>query len=147
MYIINKKFKVKKKLKIKGVSEISGFPMASKNKKFVINGQSVSNISVCNKKLAHPLVSDKVLKKYKKLISLLTKLLLSDDDTGEAFNLILNEIEKFRQEIKNKYRDFLDKKELEYMAKQLTVIQKEAKNKYSELYFNFNNINTVGKSR
>lgn len=147
MYIVSKKFRLKKKFKINGISEIDGFPMGSKKKNFVIAGQDISDIKICSKKLAHPLVSDRVLKKYEKLISLLTKLLLSDDDTGESFNLILNEIEKFRQEIKNKYRYYLDKKELEYMAKQLMVIQKEAKNKYQELYFSLSNTNKVGKSR
>jgi len=147
MYVVNDKFKIKRKYVVKNISEIDGFSMNSKKKKFIIAGQEISDIKICSKKLAHPLVSDKVLKKYEKLILLLTKLLLSDDDSGEAFNLILNEIEKFRQEIKNKYRYYLEKDELEYMAKQLTIIQKEAKNKYQELYFGLNNTNKVGKSR
>ena len=110
----------KKKLKKVEFSEkIVGFPMGSAKKTFVIEKTEVKNIIVINTKLAHPLVIKKVSKEYQRLIAILMELLTSDDDTGESLREALNRIEKFRQEIKNKYRDFLKKKELEEMATQL----------------------------
>ena len=47
------------------------------------------------------------MKKYDKLIKYLTELLVSADDTGDAMREALNQIEKFRLEIKIKYRKFL----------------------------------------
>ena len=82
---------------------------------------------------AHPLISKKVAKEYKKLVATLMELLTSDDDTGETFREALNRIEKFRQEIKNKYRHFLKKKELEEMGKQLQVFKQEANIRFIEL--------------
>ena len=64
---------------------------------------------------------------------MITELLVSDDDTGRSQIQALTEIEKFRQQIKNKYREYLTKKDLESMSKQLTIIQKNAKNKIIEL--------------
>lgn len=61
------------------------------------------------------------------------ELLTSDDDTGESLREALNRIEKFRQEIKNKYRHFLKKKELEEMGKQLKLFQQEAQIRFIEL--------------
>lgn len=145
MYTVNNEKNIKKR-KVTDLINVDGFLMNSKSKKFVIDGQNITSIKITDKKLASPLVAKTVSKKYKKLINLLTKLLTSDDDTGETFNIALNEIEKFRQEIKNNYRFYLEKKELEYMAKQLTILQKEAKSKYNELCSNFNN-NKIGKSR
>ena len=75
-------------------------------------------------------------KKYKKLIALLTDLLISDDDTGSTYHEALNQIEKFRQIIKNKYRMYLKKQELELMSKNLVLLQKEAQNKLLELQHN-----------
>lgn len=126
----------KKKMKMNNVEfseQFYGFPMGSAKKIFVIKNSNIKNIIVINSKLAHPLVEKKVSKEYQKLISILMELLTSDDDTGESLREALNRIEKFRQEIKNKYRYFLKKKELEEMGKQLKLFQREAQIRFIEL--------------
>lgn len=126
---------------------MDGFVMASKKKIFHIANQNIKSVKIVNKKLAKPLVCAKVEKKYSQLIKMLTDLLVSDDDTGENFNIVLNEIEKFRLEIKNKYRNYLDKEELEKMAKQLKIYNKEAKTKYMEICSELNNKKSNGKGK
>ena len=126
----------KKKMKMNNVEfseQFYGFPMGSAKKIFVIKNSNIKNIIVINSKLAHPLVEKKVSKEYQKLISILMELLTSDDDTGESLREALNRIEKFRQEIKNKYRHFLKKRELEEMGKQLKLFQQEAQVRFIEL--------------
>ena len=123
MYIIeNKKNKYKLADK-KSISNIEGYLFGRKTHK--IANVQVNNLVLCNKKIIHPIVKKQVDKKYQKLISLLTELLISDDETGEALREALNQIEKFRQIIKNKYRDYLTRKDLEVMSKQLSIVQKE----------------------
>lgn len=129
-----KLYKVTKVGKINLFDLSSYFQMETKNKTFRINGEEISNIRITNKYLANPIVTAKVLKKYKKLIEYLTELLIDDDDSGDSYREALNQIEKFRLEIKNKYRDFLLKKELEMMSKQLVLLQKEANNRLLELH-------------
>ena len=126
----------KKKMKMNNVEfseQFYGFPMGSAKKIFVIKNSNIKNIIVINSKLVHPLVEKKVSKEYQRLISILMDLLTSDDDTGESLREALNRIEKFRQEIKNKYRYFLKKKELEEMGKQLKLFQREAQIRFIEL--------------
>ena len=133
MYTINNTKKEKITLK-EELMNIDGFLMASKRKVFKINGAEIREIKVVNKKFANPLVYKKVLQKYNMLINLLTDLLVSDDDSGDSYREALNQIEKFRIEIKNKYRKYLKKNELEKMSKQLMTLKKEANKKIIELH-------------
>ena len=114
--------------------DIDGFLMGSKNKVFKINKCDIREIKVVNKKLANPLVSKKVFKEYEKLITYLAEVLVDDDDdSGETCREALNQIERFRVQIKNKYREFLTQKELEKMSKQLKLLQKELNNKFIQI--------------
>ena len=134
-------YSVHSEVKIKGVMDDilihNGFMMGNANKVHKIAGCNIKSIQITGSSLASPMVTSIVMKKYHKLIDLLTQLLTDDDDTGDAMREALNRIEKFRQEIKNKYRVFLKKKELEMMSKQLLILQKEATKRYLELHNSF----------
>lgn len=152
MYFLDKKkFKRRKVMKVKEkafFTNLFGIKLNSHNNYFKINGVEVKNILVSDKVLAHPLVICQVSKKYKTLIDKLTILLTSDDDSGECFREALNQIEKFRLIIKNKYRFYLKQNELKVMSNQLKLLQKEAKNKYEELQFSYEQqVNSSGKGR
>ena len=129
MYSVSEK---KYKGKIDTIS-INGFPMGSKNKVFKINNNNIREIKISSRKLANPLASKKVMKQYNKLIEFLTDALLDEDDDGETCREALNQIEKFRLIIKNKYRDFLTKQEIEKMSKQLVLLKKELIRKELEI--------------
>ena len=138
-----KKGKVKPK---KSIKELSGFMMTSK-KGFTICEVLIKDLEIMNKNLANGVVTKQVLKKYNKLIPLLTELLISDDDSGDSFREALNHIEKFRLEIKNKYREFLKRKELEMMSKQLTLLKKEADRRMLEIHDAYLAMKTSGKGK
>ena len=149
MYSIDNKKKNKNKLIDETeLIELEGFMMGSKNKVYKIDGNDVKDIKVIDTKLAVALVNKQVSKKYEKLISYLTELLVDDDDSGDTYREALNQIEKFRQEIKNKYRKYLKQKELEAMSKKLVVLQKEANKRLFEIQnnlYNYENENRRSK--
>lgn len=150
MYSIKKKRVIKKKWKFRDFSELenlNGFLLPSRNSTFNICDVVIKNIKVVNTELGRPVVSEYVGKKYRRLLKILTELLISDDDSGDSFRLALDRIEKFRLEIKIKYRRFLEKKELEVMAKQLSALQRQAKLEFAELQNSLMNVNETGKSR
>ena len=137
MYSVNNKKKNKNKLLDKTeLIELDGFMMGTKNKTYKIDGNEVRDIKVIDTKLAATLVNKQVSKKYEKLINYLTEILVDDDDSGDTYREALNQIEKFRQEIKNKYRKFLKEKELEMMSKKLVILQKEANKRLLEIQNN-----------
>ncbi len=130
MYSVQKiKFpKKSKKLNITW-ENIHGFLMTSK-KGIVIEENDIFHLEVMNKKMVNPMVSKKVNKKFDQLMSHLTELFIeSDDEDGEVAMEVLNQIEKFRLQIKNKYREYLSRQQLEKMSKKLQILQKEATRK------------------
>lgn len=150
MYSIKKIKKVPKSRKFANICELerlNNFLMPSRNNGFNICEQVIKNIRIFDALLARPMVLKMVDKKYKRVIAYVTELLVSDDDSGDSFRLALTEMEKFRQEIKNKYRVFLEQEELNIMAKQLSVLQKQAKSQFDELQNSLIMQNTTSKNR
>ena len=127
MYSVQK-IKFPKKSKKPNITweNIQGFLMTSK-KGIVIEKNDIFHLEVMNKKMVNPMVSKKVNKKFDQLMSHLTELFIeSDDEDGEVAMEVLNQIEKFRLQIKNKYREYLSRQQLEKMSKKLQILQKEA---------------------
>lgn len=148
MYKINNTKKNKGKLtKEINFINIEGYTMHTKNKYFIIEGEKVTDIKIINKTLINSVVTEIVEKKFNKLIKEITELFISDDDdTDGAMDIVLDRIEKFRQEIKNKYRMYLKEQELKKMSNKLKLLQKEAKSKKEEL-IRYQFENTMGRSR
>lgn len=134
-YKLNK-INIGKKNKIQSTFKIKGYKIPSKNNQFVIQKSIVCNIKIINKKLAHPFIYKVVHKKYLKLINKLTDLLTSEDESGVSCREALNQIEKFKAEVKGKYRIYLHQAELKEMANKLKILQKQAKIKEIEIYEN-----------
>lgn len=78
-----------------------------------------SKVFIYSLEMQKGFISNKVYKKYLKLLRLVNFYLNSDDDTGTAYHEALNEIEKFRQLVKNKYRAYLLDKTLKEMSLEL----------------------------
>ena len=145
MYSINSEKNMKGKLD--NVLIFDGFPMGSENKVYQIQGSRIRRIKVIGQPLASPMVTELVMKKYQKLISYIADLLVDDDDSGDSIREALNQLEKFRQELQNKYRDYLKKKDLEMMSKHLLLLQKEATERYMEIRNSFLKMNEEKRSK
>lgn len=91
-----------------------------------------NKISIYSLEIQKVFISNKVYKKYLKLLKLVDFYLNSDDDTGTAYHEALNEIERFRQLVKNKYRDYILDKALKEMSLEL---QKKVINAKKRLLF------------
>ena len=78
-----------------------------------------NKVSIYSLDIQKIFISNKVYKKYLKLLKLVDFYLTSDDDTGTALEEALNEIERFRQLVKNKYKAYLLDKTLKEMSLEL----------------------------
>ena len=131
MYSVSKK-KNNNKLDNFEILNLDGFLMSSKNG-FKIHNQVIKDIRIVDSDIAHRIVADRVKIRYEKLIEYLTDVLTGDDDSGDSMHEALNQIERFRLEIKNKYRHYLKKLELQKMSKQLITLKKELEKEILEI--------------
>lgn len=88
---------------------------------------SNNKVSIYSLEIQKIFISNKVYHKYLKLLKLVNFYLNSDDDTGTAYSEALNEMEGFRQLVKNKYRAYLLDKTLKEMSLELSEKVREAK--------------------
>ena len=126
--------------------KLTGYDITPKDKKTFADCIQVNKMILIQPSLIEKLVHKKVDRHFKRLLMLVTMLLETDDDTGTSLRECLNEVEKFRLEIKNKYREYLTKEELNLMAKKLMILNEEAKMRLSVLERTVKQ-EKVGKSR
>ena len=105
-----------------------GFKFKPKNN-IKYDGVKVNEMVIMN-----PSFIEKVLKrKIKHRLDLYIKFLISllEDETSDPTSLrhALNDLEKYRRTIINKYRNYLDKKYVELLLKKIEVLERELKDK------------------
>lgn len=108
----------------------NSYHMASKNK--FNDGISVSKITIVDTELIQKIVDKKLRKRFKSLLELIAGIYEGDDDPSEGLNLALNETEKLKREMINKYNHLLEKKELELVNKKIELIEKDLKRRIYE---------------
>ncbi len=130
-------FKNKRKIKnIKNLNLEEGFNIASKNKVF-------SNLILFDIDITKKYVMQLVSKKYDILTNDIMEL-LTDDESDDNGLIVMNNIERFRIVIKNKYKDYIDSETLKLMGRNLGQLQKLAtemeENKKKNMYMNNNRV-------
>ena len=56
-----------------------------------------------------------------------------DDDDSEALQLVIDDIERYKNIIINKYSKFLDKRYIKSLLKKVNMVEKELKAKLKEI--------------
>lgn len=92
-------------------------------------GESFEIIKFYNEEFITFAVKMSLDKQFKKLLEFIIE---TDEDGDSPSDLILclNETDKIRKEIINKYAGLLDKKEKEFFKKKLAIIENDIKNKF-----------------
>ena len=124
---IRSKYILKKKNKFKKYEDFS-VDKAYKMKK---NNTKDSNgiIKFYDPKIIRRVVNKSIDFRFKKLLELMASIEESDEDPGDGLLFCLDETDKFRHELINKYERFLKKEQMEFLNKKIKLIEEELKNK------------------
>lgn len=148
---IEKRFVVKKDIKTDVITymeyeKLKGLKFKPKSNVNFEDMISVNEMIVINPGLIEKLVSKKCSRNFKKILKLMS--LVSDDDDDSGYMLILDEIERLKNLVINKYKNYMEEKEYDVLLKKLEIIKQEAeyrKNKISEMNLSYED-NKRGKS-
>lgn len=88
-----------------------------------------TNIHVVDYIIKKEITKRQLVKRYEKLIKFITFYLANDDDSGVAYQEALNEINKYKQIIRNKYRKYIKKNNIERIEKELAKYEELLKRK------------------
>ena len=145
------KTKDSKEIKYFEYDKISGYNIKPNPRLKFQDAINVNKMILINPSLIEKMVDRKIKRKFDYLINLLSIVYENDDDTGEGLKLALNEAEKFRMELCNKYKKYVNEEKYDLLLKKIAILEDEL---YLRLQYMINKVNeqdydnvTEGKSR
>ena len=94
-----------------------------KNKK-----ESGGKIYFYDNDMIYKVIKRKTDNSFKKLLELIIRI-DEDDNSGDGYMICLNEIDKFRHELINRYEKYLKKEQMNFFKKKVALIEKDIQNK------------------
>lgn len=111
---------------------VDGYSLNSKNKNIKLKDAiNVNKMVIINQSLIDKIINRNIDSKFKKLINLILGIYDDSDDPAGNMMLALNEVEKFKREVINKYVNYMNKKQLEKLERKIRLLEGEiAKKSY-----------------
>ena len=126
MYLIVKE-KNKKEIAYFEYDKLDGFNMTSKNKNIKLKDAiNVNKMVIINPSFIEKLINKKINSKIKKLVDLIGTIYESDDeDPAGSLMQALNEVEKFKREMINKYLNYMTNEQVNLLEKKIGILESE----------------------
>lgn len=107
--------------------KLDGYDLSPKKSVKIEDAINVNKIVIINPSLANKVAKKKIDLKFKKLVQLLNVIFETDDETGSAYHQGLDELERLRQELVDKYKKYLEDDQYDTMDKKLGILEHELK--------------------
>lgn len=121
------KYKLNKETKYQKYADLmvdESFKMKKKS-----SSESIGVIKFYDDKIIARVIKKSIDLHFKKLLELIVSIEESDEDPSSGLLFCLDEVDRFRKEMINKYERFLKKEQQEFLKKKISLIEKEVKDK------------------
>ncbi len=140
-----------KQIKYFDYDKINGYNLKAKKNYNFFDDINVSRVIIINPSFSEKIAKKKMRMKFEKLLTMM-QIVCEDDDTGEGLDIVLDEANKFKMELINKYRKYVEEEELELMYKKIEIVERELKLRkkaieYTNGYGEYEDTLETGKSR
>ena len=124
-----------------------GYKLKAKKKQNFMDTIQIDEIIIIKPSMIDKMVNKKISKKFDRLINMIQIVCDNDDETGEGYRIALNEAEKFKMELWNKYKKFLSSQKLELMIKKIEILEDELKLRLNVLMDSANREEELSRGR
>ena len=114
-----------KEIKYFEYNKIKGYNITPKNNVKFEDAINIDKMILINPSLIEKMVDKKVKRKFDSLINLMSIVCDNDDETGNGLYLALNEVEKLRNELFNKYKKYINEEKFDLLGKKLSILEDE----------------------
>lgn len=148
---MDKRFVVKKDAKTDVITymeyeKLKGFSVKPKNQDSFEDMINVNEMILINPSLIEKLISKKCNRTFDKIVKMLSVVSSDGDDDDSGYMLILDEIERFKNLLINKYKHYMEEKEYEMTVKKLDLLKQEVESRKKVLVETLEVEHSKGKS-
>ena len=140
------KNKDEKTIKYFEYDKIKGYNIKPKNNVKFVDAINVNKMILINPSLIEKMIDKKTKRRLNYLINLMSTIFDSDDETGDGLYLALDEVEKFRREVINKYRAYISEEKMNLLLKKIAILEDELNLRIKYISYDYE-MEKEGKSR
>jgi hypothetical protein len=131
MAVTSKYFIVKEKntkdIKHFNYSKLEGYNLVAKKDVHFADAIDINRVIIYNPTFIDKIATKKINVKFNKLINMMQIVcdVGDEDESGEGYRIALDEANKLKMELLNKYRKFVSEEKLELMIKKIEILEDE----------------------
>ena len=123
------KEKNSKDIKYFDYNKLDGYNLTTKKDVHFADAIDVNRVMIINPTFIDKIATRKINTKFNKLINMMQVVceVGDEDESGEGYRIALDEAEKLKMELWNKYKKFISEEKLELMIKKIEILEDELK--------------------
>ena len=123
------KEKNSKDIKYFDYNKLDGYNLTTKKDVHFADAIDVNRVIIINPTFIDKIATRKINSKFNKLINMMQIVceVGDEDESGEGYRIALDEAEKLKMELWNKYKKFISEERLELMIKKIEILEDELK--------------------
>ncbi|NLL44722.1 MAG: hypothetical protein GX247_03535 [Mollicutes bacterium] len=119
-------------------NKIEGFKIKPRNN-VKYEGIEVNKLIIINPSFIDKVLKRKIKRKLDSYLQYIIMLIENNDDAdADTLRIVLDDVMRYRQLIKNKYRIYLEEKYYSLLLKKIALLEQELKNKIIKLRLQYN---------
>ena len=121
------KEKGSKDIKYFDYDKLEGYNLTTKKNVHFSDAIDINRVIIINPSFIDKIATKKINAKFNKLINMMQIVceVGDDDESGEGYRIALDEAEKLKMELWNKYKKFISDEKLELMIKKIEILEDE----------------------
>lgn len=123
------KEKDSKEIKYFDYDKLDGYNLTTKKDVHFADGIDINRVIIINPSFIDKIASRKIKSKFDRLVNMMQIIceVGDEDESGEGYRIALDEANKLKIELWNKYKKFIAEEKLDLMIKKIEILEDELK--------------------